>query len=169
MYNYIICISFDVCLAKLVSRTKGIILIFLSVFFCMCVAACYDCRNHCVWTCNDDWIDIWDCAGKVKAAAHQLASRLGKNNIKDLIPPVEENQENSHSTIHVSEAITLMLRHIGIESCRLVPGFEFSTTVVHSLPLSFLEQCCDLLECSLEEKSWANALAVTITLQVHVK
>ena len=58
-----------------------------------------------------------------------------------------------------------MLRHVGIESCRLVPGCEFSTTVVHNLPLSFLEQCCDLLGCNLKEGSWDNALAVVVTLQ----
>ena len=58
-----------------------------------------------------------------------------------------------------------MLRHVGIESCRLVPGCEFSTTVVHNLPLSFLEQCCDLLKYSLEEGNWDNALAVVVTLQ----
>ena len=64
----------------------------------------------------------------------------------------------------VSEAIGLMLRHIGMESCRLVP--EFSTMVVHSLPLSFLEQCSELLECSLKDQAWDNAQAVIITLQV---
>ena len=101
-------------------------------------------------------------------AAHQLASRLGKSSIAELIPPpLTPNQPHPYSsnTISVSEAISLMLRHVGIESCRLVPGSEFSTTVVHNLPLSFLEQCCDLLRCSLDEKSWDNALAVVVTLQ----
>ena len=131
-------------------------------------AACYDSRNHCVWTCNDDWIDVWDCAGKVRVAAHQLASRLGKSSIAELIPPpLTPHQPHPYSsnTITVAEAISLMLRHVGIESCRLVPGCEFSTTVVHNLPLSFLEQCCDLLRCSLKESSWDNALAVVVTLQ----
>ena len=131
-------------------------------------AACYDSRNHCVWTCNDDWIDVWDCAGKVRVAAHQLASRLGKSSIAELIPPpLTTHQSHSHppNTISVSEAISLMLRHVGIESCRLVPGCEFSTTVVHNLPLSFLEQCCDLLKCSLKERNWDNVLAVVVTLQ----
>lgn len=131
-------------------------------------AACYDSRNHCVWTCNDDWIDVWDCAGKVRVAAHQLALRLGKSSIAELIPPpLTPHQPHPYSsnTISVSEAISLTLRHVGIESCRLVPGCEFSTTVVHNLPLSFLEQCCDLLRCSLEEKTWDNALAVVVTLQ----
>ena len=53
-----------------------------------------------------------------------------------------------------------------MESCRLVP--EFSTTVVHSLPLSFLEQCCQLLEYSMGDQTWPNAQAVIITLQVGV-
>ena len=130
-------------------------------------AACYDSRNHCVWTCNDDWIDVWDCAGKVHVAAHLIASRLGKASIAELIPPsLTPHQPHPYSSnaISVSEAISLMLRHVGIESCRLVPGCEFSTTVVHNLPLSFLEQCCDLLKCNLKDGSWDNALAVVVTL-----
>ena len=126
-------------------------------------AACYDSRNHCLWTCNNDWIDIWDCAGKVRVAIHHLASRLGKTDITELIPSLQADQ----GTIPVSEAITLMLRHIGIESCRLVPGSEFSMTVVHSLPLGFLEQCCDLLDCNVHKENWENALAIVITMQVH--
>lgn len=125
-------------------------------------AACYDSRNHCLWTCNNDWIDIWDCAGKVRVAIHHLASRLGKTDITELIPSLQADQ----GTILVSEAITLMLRHIGIESCRLVPGSEFSMTVVHSLPLTFLEQCCDLLDYSVRKENWENALAIVITMQV---
>jgi hypothetical protein len=53
-----------------------------------------------------------------------------------------------------------------MESCRLVP--EFSTTVVHSLPLTFLEQCCQLLEYSVTDQAWSNVQAVIITLQVGV-
>lgn len=126
-------------------------------------AACYDSRNHCLWTCNNDWIDIWDCAGKVRVAIHHLASRLGKSDITELIPSLQADQ----GTIPVSEAITLMLRHIGIESCRLVPGSEFSMTVVHSLPLAFLEQCCDLLDSNVHKENWENALAIVITMQVR--
>ncbi len=135
------------------------ILIILALFS---VAACYDSCNHCVWTCNDDWIDIWDCAGKVQIAPHQLATRLGKADITDLIPP--SLPSGAPDSISISEAITLMLRHIGIESCRLIP--EFSTTVVHSLPLAFLEQCVELLDYSIQDKSWGDAQAVMITLQV---
>lgn len=126
-------------------------------------AACYDSRNHCLWTCNNDWIDIWDCAGKVRVAIHHLASRLGKSDITELIPSLQADQ----GTIPVSEAITLMLRHIGIESCRLVPGSEFSMTVVHSLPLAFLEQCCDLLDSNVHKENSENALAIVITMQVR--
>ena len=135
----------------------------------MYAAACYDSSNHCIWTCNDDWIDIWDCAGKVRIANHQLVTRLGKENLEDLIPSSTStgstSSEASSPTISVSEAIGLMLRHIGIESCRLVP--EFSTTIMHSLPLAFLQQCCDLLECSIQEKNWSNTQAIIITLQVR--
>ena len=110
---------------------------------------------------------MWDCAGKVRIAPHQLASRLGKDSIHDLIPPSPPppGSEGAESTT-ISEAISLMLRHIGMESCRLVP--EFSTTVVHSLPLAFLDQCCHLLECSMQDLAWGNAQAVIITLQVGV-
>ena len=125
-------------------------------------AACYDSRNHCLWTCNSDWVDIWDCAGKIRVAIHHLASRLGKTDISELIPSLRANED----TIPVSEAITLMLRHIGMESCRLVPGSDFSTSVVHSLPLLFLKQCCDLLEYSICGKNWGNTQAIIITLQV---
>ena len=66
------------------------IIVYVHIVYTHCVyilpAACYDSRNHCVWTCNDDWIDVWDCAGKVRVAAHQLASRLGKSSVSDLIP-----------------------------------------------------------------------------------
>lgn len=128
-------------------------------------AACYISSHHCVWTCNDDWIDVWDCAGKVRIAPHQLATRLGKDSIQDLIPSCPPS--STVDTISVSEAISLMLRHVGMESCRLVP--EFSTTVVHSLPLTFLEQCCELLSCSVEEEVWSNTQAVIIVLQVRSK
>lgn len=124
-------------------------------------AACYDPRNLCVWTANDDWIDVWDCAGKVKVSACHLDARLGR---------LELNRDTAASdpnTMCVSSAISILLRHIGVESCRLVPGLEFSTLVVHSLPLSFLSQCCDLLESSMAAESWGNAQAVIVTLQVQ--
>ena len=66
----------------------------------------------------------------------------------------------------VSEAIKLLLRHIGIESCRLVPGFEIGNTVSHNLPLVFLGQCCDLLDSSVREREWGNSQAIIITLLV---
>ena len=125
-------------------------------------AACYDSRNHCVWTCNEDWVDIWDCSNKVRVAVHHLATRLGKKGVSDLLPPLKSDQ----TSIPISEAITLMLRHIGVESCRLVPGYEFSNVVVHKLSLAFLRQCCDLLECNVKEENWGNVLPVIITLQV---
>lgn len=105
---------------------------------------------------------MWDCAGKVRIAPHQLATRLGKASIEELVPP--SPPQSGVDAISVSEAISLMLRHIGMESCRLVP--EFSTTVVHSLPLIFLDQCSQLLECSVRDELWSNAQAVIITLQV---
>ena len=124
-----------------------------------------------MWTCNDDYIDVWDCTGKVRVAAHQLALRLGKACVEELIPATSPPSSSSSSssskpaTLPVSEAIALMLRHIGIESCRLAPGFEFTMVVVHSLPLSFLRQCCDLLEAGVAEGAWSNVQAVVVTLQ----
>ena len=113
-----------------------------------------------MWSCNDNWLDVWDCARKVRIAPHQLASRLGQPSVDALIP----FSAHPSDTITVSQAISLMLRHIGMESCRLVP--DFSTTVVHNLPLAFLEQCCRLLQCSLQDQAWDNAQAILVTLQV---
>lgn len=95
-------------------------------------------------------------------AVHHLATRLGKSSVADLIPPLRANGDS----IHISDAITLILRHIGIESYRLVPGYEFSTIVVHHLPISFLQHCCDILEASVANDNWGNALPIVITLQV---
>ena len=58
-----------------------------------CPAACYDSRNHCVWTTNDDWVDVWDCAGKVRLAVHHLATRLGKSSASELIPELDKEQK----------------------------------------------------------------------------
>ena len=133
------------------------------LFHSVSAAACYDSNNHCIWTCNDDWIDVWECTGNVRLPSHQLVALLGKSSIEELIPSSSPSFSSS-STISVSEAIGLMLCHIGLESCRLVP--EFSPTIVHSLPVEFLEQCCHLLQCSIEEQNWTNTQAVIITLQV---
>ena len=62
----------------------------------------------------------------------------------------------------------MLLRHIGLESCRLVPGREMRGVAPHSLPLSFLEQSCDLLESSLAGGDWENCLALVLTLLVCV-
>ena len=56
-------------------------------------AACYDSRNHCVWTTNDDWVDVWDCAGKVRLTVHHLATRLGKKSVSELIPELDKEQQ----------------------------------------------------------------------------
>ena len=125
-------------------------------------AACYDPRNLCVWTTNDDWIDVWDCAGKVKLSPHHLDARLGT------IPPNPSSSPVPADRLPISRAISILLRHIGVESCRLVPGLEFSTLVVHSLPLSFLSQCCDLLKRGVGLSEWGNIQAVIITLQVSM-
>ena len=56
-------------------------------------AVCYDHFNHCVWTSNDDWIDMWDCTGKVRLAVHHLATRLGKSSASELIPELDKSQK----------------------------------------------------------------------------
>ncbi len=127
-------------------------------------AACYDPRNLCVWTTNDDWIDVWNCAGKVKVSSHHLDERLGKLE-QNSDPQLEQNEDNSH-TLCITSAISFLLRHIGVESCRLVPGLEFPNLVLHSLPLSFLSQCCDLLGSSVAVESWGNVQVIIVTLQV---
>ncbi len=127
-------------------------------------AACYDPRNLCVWTTNDDWVDVWDCAGKVKVSSHHLDARLGR--LEQNGDTQSEPSGDTSRTLCVSSAISILLRHIGVESCRLVPGLEFSTLVVHSLPLSFMSQCCDLLESSVHVESWGNVQPIIVTLQV---
>lgn len=95
-------------------------------------------------------------------ALHQVAQRLAGGGIEKLIP----SSSSQLDTIGVAEAISLMLRHIGIESCQIAPSRGIGTAVMHSLPLLFLQQCCDQLEWSLEEKNWPNVQAIVITLQV---
>lgn len=68
----------------------------------------------------------------------------------------------------VSEAIRLLLRHIGIESCRLVPSSQMRSVIPHNLSLVFLEQCCDLLSSAVTENDWENCQAIIITLLVSV-
>ena len=126
------------------------------------LAACYDAKSHCVWTLCDNGVDVWDCAGRCRIALHQLAQRLADGSIEKLIPSTCGQAES----ISVAEAISLMLRHIGIESCQITPSKGVGGAVVHSLPLLFLQQCCDQLEWSVEEKNWANVQATVITLQV---
>ena len=75
--------------------------------------------------------------------------------------------ETPFSLSPASEAIKLLLRHIGIESCRLVPGYEVSSTISHGLPLVFLRQCCDLLDSARAEGDWGNCQAIVITLLVR--
>ena len=60
----------------------------------------------------------------------------------------------------------MLLRHIGIESCRLSPGAETRDVVPHNLPLSFLEQSCDLLGSALAARDWDNCQALVVTLLV---
>ena len=60
----------------------------------------------------------------------------------------------------------MLLRHIGIESCRLSPGAETRDVVPHNLPLSFLEQSCDLLGSALVARDWDNCQALVVTLLV---
>jgi E3 ubiquitin-protein ligase HECTD4 len=124
------------------------------------MAVCYDYHNHCVWTSNDDWIDTWDCTGKVRLAVHHLATRLGKTSASELIPELDKSQK----TVEVSEAISLLLRHIAIESCRLVPSSEMRSVVPHHLSLVFLDQCCDLLTAAMSQRDWENCQAISVTL-----
>lgn len=126
-------------------------------------AACYDYQNHCVWTVCDDWIDVWTCVGRVRPAAHILAVRMGQPSQSDLIPALTEG---SPETIQIRKAIQLLLRHSGIESCRLSPGKDFGSPVTHNLSLSFFSHCCDILEYSIAHDQLDNALTCVITLQV---
>ena len=119
-----------------------------------------------MWTVCDTWIDIWTCIGRVRPAAHLLAARMGQDSLEKLIPTSQEEQTSE--TIPIEEAIVLLLRHSGMESCRLTPGKDFGTPVVHSLSLSFLTHCCDILEHCIARDQYENALANVITLQVGV-
>ena len=67
----------------------------------------------------------------------------------------------------VSEAIRLLLRHIGIESCRLVPSCDMKTVIPHNLSVVFLEQCCDLLSSAMADHDWENCQALIVTLLVR--
>ena len=124
-------------------------------------AACYDSINHCVWTVSDDWVDVWSCAGRVRPAAHLLAVRMNHGSVSSLIP---SPSQGAASTLR--DTIDLLLRHSGMESCRLVPSQAFSRPVEHNLKLTFLRHVLSIVQCSVEEKSWNNVLANIITLQV---
>ena len=116
-----------------------------------------------MWTLCDNGVDVWDCAGRCRIALHQVAQRMTEGSIEKLIPAISCGQVDS---INVGEAVALMLRHIGIESCQISPVNGMGTYMTYSLPLVFLEQCCDQLKWSMEEKSWSNVQAIVITLQV---
>ena len=90
---------------------------------------------------------------------------MGKPSLNDLIP---NTLESDTDTISIGRAVELLLRHSGIESCRLTPGKDFSVPVAHSLTLKFLEHCCDILEYSIHRNYLDNALTIVITLQVGV-
>ena len=72
-------------------------IVYMSVYFVMLYflylsASCYDPQSHCVWTSNDDWVDVWECSGKVRLAVHHLAARLGKSSVAELIPELDNTQ-----------------------------------------------------------------------------
>lgn len=104
--------------------------------------------------------------GRVRPAAHLLAVRMGQDSLEKLIPTSQEEQASE--TITIQEAIVLLLRHSGMESCRLTPGKDFGIPVVHSLSPSFLTHCCDILEHCITRDQYDNTLANIITLQVGV-
>ena len=88
-------------------------------------------------------------------------SESGGKNVSE--PDRKNVLELDRKSISVPGAISLLLRHVGIESCRIVPGP--GAAVSHTFPLSFLRQCCDLLACGVEERCWDNVGAVLMTLQ----
>ena len=91
---------------------------------------------------------------------------MGHPSLDGLIPTQSTHPESQ--SIPIREAIRLLLRHSGVESCRLSPGKDFGSPVPHNLSLSFLEHCCDILEYSIANKQLDNALTCVITLQVGV-
>ena len=46
-----------------------------------------------MWTSHDDWVDVWECAGKTRLAVHHLTARLGKSSTSALIPQPDKNQK----------------------------------------------------------------------------
>ena len=86
---------------------------------------------------------------------------MGKLTPEHLIPILPDSD-----TISITEAIRLLLRHSGIESCRLTPGKDFYVPVPHSLTLKFLDYSCSILEYSLDKQEMDNCLSIVITLQV---
>lgn len=125
------------------------------------MATCYDGINHCVWMTCDEWIDVWRCGSRVRPAAHLLAVRMNHTSLPAFIPP-----PTTSSTIPLSEVIELLLRHSGIESCRLASSRDLGSPISHNLSLAFLENCITILQCCVKECHWNNALANVITLEV---
>ena len=86
-----------------------------------CSAACYDSINHCVWTSNDDWIDLWDCCGKARPAVHLLASRLGKTSTQDLIPVTDKSQKTMEGErlllYHEVAPVIIIYQYLRRSSC----------------------------------------------------
>lgn len=92
------------------------------------------------------------------------------SNLSASLPPSKNSNAVSGvmclSPSSVSEAIRLLLRHIGIESCRLMPSSDMKTAIPHNLSLAFLEQCCDLLSSAMTGHDWENCQAIIVTLLV---
>ena len=124
------------------------------------LAYCYDHIDHCLWSVTDEWVDLWTCIGKVKPAPHLLALRMGKSCLKDLIPDLPDSD-----TVSITDAILLLLRHSGIMSCRLTPAKDISLPAPRSL-ISILDNCCGILEYSLDHNHIDNCLSIIITLEV---
>ena len=109
-------------------------------------------------------MDVWSCAGRVRPAAHLLAVRMNHDSVSSLLP----SPSSQDTAITLRDTIDFLLRHSGMESCRLVPSQAFFHPVDHCLYLSFLTHVLSILHCSVEEKSWNNVQANIITLQVGI-
>ena len=123
-------------------------------------AACYDFHSHSVWASCAHWIGAWHSPGKTFVPAQRLAHSCVRRSVNEQLVAVDDN------SLPLSAAISMILDHVGLQSCLLVPGVEAAIAYKHSYPLSFLEQCCDLLENSLSEGRWSNCLSLLVSLQV---
>uniref|UniRef100_A0A1X7UQ08 HECT domain-containing protein n=1 Tax=Amphimedon queenslandica TaxID=400682 RepID=A0A1X7UQ08_AMPQE len=124
------------------------------------MGASYDRFNHCVWSVAGDWVDLWACTGQVRPSAHSLAARMG------LTPShLQLLEDKENDDIIVEDVITLLLRHSGMESCRLTRGKDIGQPIAHNLSLSFLKHTVTILKYTVDMDQLDNALSCVITLQ----